>query len=279
MDLVGDEMSDTVVHFLNHGGMPDCVNDTTMVLIPKIKKPREMKDLRPICLCNISYKLISKVLANRLKVFLPDIIEDNQSAFVQGRLITDNILLALEVFHFMKTSAVHKRGFMALKLDMSKAYDRIEWDYLRGIMMKMSSPVSRIHRVMECVSPVSHSFLVNGQHSNSMIPRRGLRQGDPLSLYVFLLCAEGLAPRSKQAYLSKMLRGISIARGAPIISHLFFTNDSIIFSNATLREASTIKNILRHYEEAPRQKVNVEKSEISFSSKFEVQSRNIIKNC
>lgn len=125
-DLVGDEVCEIVIRFLSYGGMSENVNATTVVLIPKVKKPKEMKDLRPISLCNISYKLISKVLANRLKSFLPEIIEDNQCAFVPGRLITDNVLIALEVFHFMKISAARKNGFMALKLDMSKAYDRIK---------------------------------------------------------------------------------------------------------------------------------------------------------
>lgn len=125
-DLIGPEVSDLVLHFLNHGGMPERLNETHVVLIPKVKKPKEMKDLRPISLCIISYKLISKVLANRLKLILLDIVEDNQSAFILGRLITDNVLLASEVFHFMKTSSARKRGFMVLKLDMSKAYDRVE---------------------------------------------------------------------------------------------------------------------------------------------------------
>lgn len=119
--LVGDEVCSLVLRFLNHGSRPDNLNDTNVVLIPKIKNPKEMKDLRPISLCNVSYKLISKVLANRLKVILPDIIEDNQSAFVHGRLISDNILLGSEVFHFIRTSSARKHGFMALKLDMSKA--------------------------------------------------------------------------------------------------------------------------------------------------------------
>lgn len=115
-ELIGDEVCDMVLQFLNHGDMPMGINHTNVVLIPKVKRPREMKDFRPISLCSISYKLISKSLANRMKVFQPDIIDDSQSAFIPERLITENILLASELFHFMKISTAHKRGFMALKL-------------------------------------------------------------------------------------------------------------------------------------------------------------------
>lgn len=99
-----------------------------------------MKDLRPISLCNVSYKIISKVLANRLKSILPFIIDDSQSAFVPGWLITDNIILSSEIFHFMRQNKDTKRGYMALKLDMSKAFDKVEWDFLSAVMTKMGFP-------------------------------------------------------------------------------------------------------------------------------------------
>ena len=117
---------------------------------------------------------------------------------------------------------------MALKLDMSKSYDLIEWDYLRGVMLKMGFPVMWVTRFMECVTFVSYSFLVNGQLTSSLRLQRWLRQGDPLSPYLFLLCAEGLRALIKQAYKSRLWSGISIARGAPTITHLFFADDSII---------------------------------------------------
>lgn len=119
-NLVGEELCSMILTFLHGGNMPADLNHTFVVLIPKVRKPVDMKDLRPISLYNVSYKLISKVLANWLKSILPSIIDENQSAFVSGRLITDNILLSSENFDFMNHNQAKKRGYMALTLDMSK---------------------------------------------------------------------------------------------------------------------------------------------------------------
>jgi hypothetical protein len=99
------------------------------VLIPKVRRPEYVKELRPISLCNVVYKLVSKVLANRLKKILPEIISPSQSAFVPGRLTTDNILISYEITHFLQRRKKGKEGFAAIKLDMSKAYDRVEWRF------------------------------------------------------------------------------------------------------------------------------------------------------
>ena len=123
---VKDEVCNAISSFFISGSFDQEINRTHIALIPKLRNPSKVTEFRPISLCNVLYKVLSKVLANRLKCVLPDIISRNQSAFVLGRLISDNILVAYEVLHTMHSRMWSKVGYMALKLDMSKAYDRVE---------------------------------------------------------------------------------------------------------------------------------------------------------
>lgn len=125
-DIVGTDIIKLVMEFFNNECMPIGLNDTHLVLIPKKKNFSAMGDLRPIALYNVSYKILSKVLANRMRVLIDHIISPTQSAFIPGRLISDNILIAFEIMHYLKRKTKGKKGFMAMKLDMSKAYDRVE---------------------------------------------------------------------------------------------------------------------------------------------------------
>ena len=124
--IVGNGVTDAVLDFLHTGNIVPDINYTHIVLIPKVKKPEKMADFRPISLCNVIYKIISKVLANRLKLILPQLISPTQSAFVPGRLITDNVLVVYETLHAMHIRKKGKKGALALKLDVSKAYDTVE---------------------------------------------------------------------------------------------------------------------------------------------------------
>jgi hypothetical protein len=112
------------------------INYIHIAVIPKVKNPERITDFRPISLCNVIYKIVSKVLANKLKVVLPLVITNSQSAFVPGCLITDNVLVVFEVMHSMSQKRKGRKGQMAIKLDMSKAYDRVEW-----VLLKLSSMV------------------------------------------------------------------------------------------------------------------------------------------
>ena len=182
------------------------------------------------------YKIIYKVLANRLKRVLHSVINEAQSAFVPGRLIMDNVMVAFETMHSIDKKRKENEGLMAIKLDMSKAYDRVEWAYLESMMKKMGFGERWISLIMMCVTSMSFSILINGEPKGAITPSRGLRQGDLLSPYLFLLCGEGLSAMLKKKEREGLIRGVSAARQAPSISHLFFADDSVIFYRATKEE-------------------------------------------
>jgi hypothetical protein len=134
--------------------MPPGVNETTIVLIPKKEDPKLLKDFRPISLCNVIYKVVSKCLVNRLRPLLQELIEPMQSAFVPGRLITDNTLIAFECLNAIDQGSSRCREFGALKLDLSKAYDRVDWGYSEGVLLWLGFQSKWIQWVMTCVTTV-----------------------------------------------------------------------------------------------------------------------------
>jgi hypothetical protein len=163
--------------------MPAVWDKTIIVLIPKSRSPERMKDLRPISLCNVIYKIVAKVIASRLKRVLPECISQSQSAFVPGRLITDNILIAYETTHYIHTRKGGMDGIAAGKLDMSKAYDRVDWSFLEKMMLTMGFGSEWVKLVVSCVRTVSYRVKVNNGLTSVIQPQRGLRQGCPLAAY------------------------------------------------------------------------------------------------
>ena len=133
-------------------------------------------------------------------------------------------------------------------------------------MEKLGFPVDWIDRVMSCVTTPSFSILINGKPYGMIHPSRGIRQGDPLSPYMFLLCAEGFTALLKKAESEGRIKGVSICRGAPKVTNLMFADDSLLFCQATPDEGETIAKILQTCERASRQSINLEKSLVYFSS-------------
>ena len=129
---------------------------------------------RPISLYNVLYKIFSKVLANKLKRVLPQFITEHQSAFTKNRLISDNIMVAFESLHSMKQHKSPNDGYIALKLDLSKAYDRVERIFLQEVMEKMGFNLRWISLLMVCVTTVSYSILINGEPNGMIIPTCGI---------------------------------------------------------------------------------------------------------
>ena len=170
--LIGEDITAAVLSSLNSGKILKAINHTHVILIPKVKNLEAVTEFRPISLCNVIYKIISKVLANRLKIILPQIVSESQSAFVPGRLITNNILVAFETLHHMQHQMRGKFGSMALKLNMSKAYDQVEWKYLKCVMERMGFHPKWVSLMMECISTVSYSILVNGEPHGYIQPSK-----------------------------------------------------------------------------------------------------------
>lgn len=263
---IGSSVTHAVLNALNTCEFPHDVNHTFITLVPKTKIPQRLKDFRPISLCNVLYKLISKVVANRIKSVLPVVISETQSAFVKGRLITDNVLIAYEVLHFLRRKRKGKKGFISLKLDMSKAYDRVEWSFLEVVMHKLGFHEKFVQLVMKCVTTPSFSILINGSPTGRIIPSRGLRQGDPISPYLFLLCTEGLICLLNEAERNRQVTGIQVSRGAPRLNHLLFADDSLIFCEANEETTSQLQSLLNIYEDALGQQLNKDKTAMVFSN-------------
>ncbi|XP_062028881.1 uncharacterized protein LOC133744867 [Rosa rugosa] len=225
--------------------------------------PKEAMHFRPIALCNVICRISSKVVANRLKCWLPKIVSPLQSAYVPGRLISDNTLVATDFMHKLK---YQEAGFFFLKLDISKAYDRLDWSFIHAMLTKLGFASRWIQIVMKCVSSMAYSILLHGEPSPLITPTRGIRQGDPLSPYLFILCSEGLSALISQAVHQHNIQGLTMCPQAPTLHHLFFADDSILFGSATTTECMQYRRILNTYERASGQKVNFQKSSVVFSN-------------
>ncbi|XP_023634268.1 uncharacterized protein LOC111829408 [Capsella rubella] len=217
-----------------------CLHKDNEVLatIPADLQPSMTLEARPVRV------LERRILCQRLKRFLPRIVAATQGAFVSGRLISDNILLAHEIVHALNLNADCDEEFIAVKTDMSKAYDRMEWSFLEELLIRLGFDIKWVQWIMVCVRSVSLSVLLNGIDYGFIKPERGIRQGDPLSPFLFILCAEALVHVMNRAEQEGRLTGMRLTPDCPSIQHLLFADDSLFLCHANLKECGEFLHCL-----------------------------------
>ncbi|XP_062080600.1 uncharacterized protein LOC133785369 [Humulus lupulus] len=225
---------------LNGGGSIDCLNDTLIALIPKVEKPERIEQFRPISLCNVIYKIISKCMADHMRISMGDAIFEAQSAFVPGRVIQNNAIIGFEALHCLRKNYYGNGTKLALKLDMAKAYDRVEWNFVEAVMLKLGYCGSWVEKVMRCVRSITFSILLNGNIKGNIKPSRGLKQGPFVTVPLPFLCRSLLFSNQKCG------------------------GKCLVFLEADERNCLEFKRILESYSKVSGQVINIDKSDVSF---------------
>ncbi|RVX19454.1 LINE-1 reverse transcriptase-like [Vitis vinifera] len=261
-DFVKEEILEMFKEFHEQSSFLKSLNNTFLVLIPRKGGAADLGDFRPISLLGGLYKSMAKVLANRLKRVLNKVVAPTQNAFVMGRQILNASLIANEVIDSWQK---RKEKGLICKLDIEKAYDSINWQFLLKTLHKMGFGSKWLGWMWSCISSAKFSVLVNGVPAGFFPSSKGLRQGDPLSPYLFVLGMEVLDALIRRAVAGGYLSGCSIEgdrRHNLKISHLFFADDTIVFCEANKEHLTYLSWILLWFEAASGLRINLDKSEI-----------------
>lgn len=208
--------------------MPRSINATLLSLVPKTTEAERMQDFRPIACCNVLYKVISKILAKRLKATLPLAIDQNQCAFVKDKLLLENVLLATELVKDYHKLSVTSRS--AVKLDISKAFDTVKWSFVEATLRAMNYPDLFVTWIMRCIETAMFSVSVNGELEGFFPISRGLRQGCSLSPYLYVIVSNVLSKLISRAVSAGTI-GYHPACRELNLTHLRFADDIVVFTD------------------------------------------------
>lgn len=255
--VIKDEVWQFFTFFHRDLLIPVGYNSSFIALIPKVTNPSLPSQFRPISLMNSIMKLLTKVLARRLKCVMNPLVSPCQSAFIQGRHISDSILIASEIIHSLQTK--NSVG-VVLKIDFEKAFDKIKWDFVFEVLRSMNFDPKWVDWISAVFHSSKISILVNGSPSPEFSPSQGLRQGDPLSPLIFNLVGEVLAKMLEKAAQSKIIQGITLPNCENPITHLQFADDVVLFSAPDTSSIIGIKRVLQCFQIISGLKINFSKS-------------------
>ena len=252
-------VSSAVVDSLNSGTLLKVINNTSITLIPKVICPNNIGDYRPIACCNVLYKLLTKLISGRLRNVLPEIIAENQGAFVQGRYVAHNILICQDLIKYYGRKIT--KPSCLIKLDIKKAYDTVEWDFLEEVMVAMEFPVMFVRLVMECVRTPKFSLILSGSNQGFFGARRGLRQGDPISPLLFVIAMEYLSRILSKLEDKEEFKYNDRCEGIKL-NHLIFADDVLLFSHGDFRSVYLLMQALKTFSQTSGLIPNPEKTSV-----------------
>ena len=259
-DIFKNDIMEAVQVFHETGVIPKGCNASFIALVPKVNDPLSLDQFRPISLVGVFYKIITKVLAGRMKEVLSLVIDEDQSAFLRNRGMLDSVLIANEVVEEVRRN---RRSALCFKVDYEKAYDSVRWDFLIDMLQRLGFHNIWIRWVKGCLESSTISVLVNGSPTEEFKPLRGLRQGDPMTPFLFLVVAEGLAGLVRQATKQNMLTSVKVGRKKIVCSMLQFADDTLFMLEDSFSNVFTVKTILRCFELVSGLKINFHKSKLA----------------
>ncbi|CAJ2656345.1 unnamed protein product [Trifolium pratense] len=244
--------------FHSSASLPKAITASFLTLVPKKDHPQVLSDYRPICLVGCLYKILSKVLAARLKKVIGKLISDCQTTFVPNRQILDGVLVVNELIDFAKR---RKDNCLLLKVDFERAYDTVNWNFLEYMMRRMGFAQRWLKWMRACIFTSFMSVLVNGSPTADFVVGKGLRQGDPLSPFLFLIVAEGLTRLMQKAVDNGNYHGFKVHDDLQFHT-LQFADDTVLVGEGKWENLWSLKTVLRSFELVSGLKVNFYKSKL-----------------
>ena len=263
-DVIGKDLLIAVHNFFYRGHLLKELNHTLICLLPKVPNASSVSDFRPIACCNVVYKCISKVIVGRIKPYLDKLISKAQSAFIPGRRIVDNILMAHELVVGYQTQSGPPR--CALKIDLRKAFDMVDWRYLTNMLTGLGFHPVLIKWISELLTTPTYSVLVNGESKGFFKGERGIRQGDPISPYLFTIVMEGFTMIFNQCIAEVTSFGYHKGCEDLHLTHLCFADDLFVFTRADIGSIEVVKKALSLFALRSGLSPNLSKSDIFFGN-------------